>query len=153
MQNVEEQKVKLEQKKNRLIQEEVRLKIKERKVRTRHLIEIGGLIVKAELGSLPTNTLYGALLSLTKSLSANSKIQHEWTTIGKNKLDREKLEKTAIILKFDEQPDSDIRSLIRNHGLKWNRFRSEWYGDIIDLKSLKESLGSIKCDIEIIDTV
>ncbi len=41
MQNVKEQKVKLEQKKNRLIIEETRLKLKERKMRTRHLIEVG----------------------------------------------------------------------------------------------------------------
>ncbi len=39
MKNVSEQKIKLEQKKNRLIAEETRLKLKERKMRTRHLIE------------------------------------------------------------------------------------------------------------------
>ena len=39
MQNVVEQKARLEQKKNRLIAEETRLKLKERKMRTRHLIE------------------------------------------------------------------------------------------------------------------
>jgi hypothetical protein len=68
MQNVVEQKIKLEQKKNRLIAEETRLKLKERKMRTRHLIETGGLIVKAELDYLPINTLYGALLSIATSL-------------------------------------------------------------------------------------
>ena len=49
MQNVVEQKVRLEQKKNRLIAEETRLKLKERKMRTRHLIEVGGLVTKAGL--------------------------------------------------------------------------------------------------------
>jgi hypothetical protein len=33
-------------------------------MRTRHLIEIGGLVVKAGLDHLPANTLYGALISL-----------------------------------------------------------------------------------------
>ena len=46
MQNVVEQKVRLEQKKNRLLAEETRLKLKERKMRTRHLIEVGGLVTK-----------------------------------------------------------------------------------------------------------
>ena len=55
MKNVAEQKVRLEQKKNRLIAEETRLKLKERKMRTRSLIEQGGLIVKAGLDHLPTN--------------------------------------------------------------------------------------------------
>ncbi len=49
MQNVEEQKKKLEQKKHRLSIEETKLKLKERKARTRHLIENGGLITKAIL--------------------------------------------------------------------------------------------------------
>ena len=56
---VEEQKIKLEQKKNRLAAEEMRLKLKERKARTRHLIELGGLVVKANIHYLPTNTIYG----------------------------------------------------------------------------------------------
>ena len=72
MQAVTEQKLRLEQKKNRLIAEETKLKMKERKMRTRHLIEMGGLIVKAELDHLPTNTLYGSLLSLKNSLTNQS---------------------------------------------------------------------------------
>ena len=44
MQNLDEQKIKLEQKKARMQLEEARLKIKERKMRTRSLIEKGGLM-------------------------------------------------------------------------------------------------------------
>ena len=73
MQKVEQQKLKLEQKKNRLVAEEIKLKLKERKMRTRHLIEVGGLVAKAGLDYLPVNTLYGALLTM-KSLIKNSKI-------------------------------------------------------------------------------
>jgi len=150
MQKVEEQKVRLEQKKNRLVAEETRLKLTERKMRTRHLIEIGGLVVKANLDCLPTNTLYGALLSIANSLENNSTIKDEWTKLGKTKLDKEKLSKTALILKFAEQPSEVIRQSIRNHGLKWNKFRQEWYGEITNLDSLKEILGNIPHTIEII---
>ena len=69
MQNVEEQKKRLEQKKHRLSIEETKLKLKERKARTRHLIENGGLITKAGLDHLPSNALYGALLSLKKQIN------------------------------------------------------------------------------------
>ena len=89
MQNVNDQKVKLEQKKNRLIAEETRLKLKERKMRTRHLIEVGGLVTKAGLDHLPTNTLYGALLSIGESLETNVAIKEQWTKIGKTKLEEE----------------------------------------------------------------
>jgi hypothetical protein len=66
MQNLDEQKIKLEQKKARMQLEETRLKLKERKMRTRSLIEKGGLVTKAGLDHLPNNALYGALLSLKK---------------------------------------------------------------------------------------
>jgi hypothetical protein len=148
MKNVSEQKIKLEQKKNRLIAEETRLKLKERKMRTRHLIEMGGLIVKAELDYLPINTLYGALLSIATSLEKNPVIKDEWTKIGKTKLNQEQQNKTAVILKFEQEPTSEIRKIIRNHGLKWNKFRAEWYGECYDLASLKHELANITFKLE-----
>lgn len=149
-QKVTEQKVRLEQKKNRLAAEETKLKLKEQKMRTRHLIEVGGLVTKAGLDYLPTNTLYGALLSLALSLESNQSIRDEWTKLGKTKLDQERQNKIALILKFEKQPDSEIRQSIRNCGLKWNKYREEWYGDISDLNSLKKDLGSLEYKLEII---
>ena len=151
MQNVVEQKVRLEQKKNRLIAEETRLKLKERKMRTRHLIEVGGLVTKAGLDYLPTNTLYGALLSIASSLETNQVIKDEWTKIGKTKLDQEQTNKNAVILKFEQEPSSEIRAVIRNHGLKWNKLRTEWYGYVNDLDSLKVELNTAAHNLEIIN--
>jgi len=150
MQNVVEQKVRLEQKKNRLIAEETRLKLKERKMRTRHLIEVGGLVTKAGLDYLPTNTLYGALLSIASSLETNQVIKDEWTKIGKTKLDQEQTTKHAVILKFEQEPNSEIRQAVRNHGLKWNKLRTEWYGYVSDLDSLKVELNTAAHNLEII---
>ena len=148
MQNVVEQKVRLEQKKNRLIAEETRLKLKERKMRTRHLIEVGGLITKVGLDYLPTNTLYGALLSIAKSLEADEAIKEQWTRIGKAKLDEELSAKHAVILKFEQEPSDEIRKSVREYGLKWNKLRCEWYGYCNNLDSLKNDLGAIKYQIE-----
>jgi hypothetical protein len=151
MQNVVEQKVRLEQKKNRLIAEETRLKLKERKMRTRHLIEVGGLVTKAGLDYLPTNTLYGALLSIASSLETNQVIKDEWTKIGKTKLDQEQTTKHAVILKFEQEPNSEIRQAVRNHGLKWNKLRTEWYGYVNDLDSLKVEISPAAHNLEIIN--
>lgn len=147
---VTEQKLRLEQKKNRLIAEETKLKLKERKMRTRHLIEVGGLIVKAELDSLPTNTLYGALLSLKDSLHKHHAIQEQWTKVGKAIFDKEQQQKTAVILKLEDKPSMEMRDSIRNHSLKWNHLRGEWYGYVNDINSLKAALGSLKYDLQII---
>ena len=148
MKNVAEQKVRLEQKKNRLIAEETRLKLKERKMRTRSLIEQGGLIVKAGLDHLPTNTLYGALLSISLDLETNQGIKDQWTKIGKAKLDQEQANNQAVILKFEQEPDNDIRTTVRSHGLKWNKLRQEWYGYCNNINTLKNDLGSITYQIE-----
>ena len=148
MQNVVEQKVRLEQKKNRLIAEETRLKLKERKMRTRHLIEVGGLVTKAGLDYLPTNTLYGALLSIASSLEMNQTIKDQWTKAGQNKLDEEQTNKHAIILKFEEEPNIEIRKNIREHGLRWNKLRKEWYGYCASVDSLKNDLGTSKYNLE-----
>ena len=143
-----EQKVKLEQKKNRLAAEETRLNLKERKMRTRHLIEIGGLVTKAGLDYLSTNTLYGALLSIATSLETNQIIKDEWTKIGKTKLDQEQTNKHAVILKFEQEPSSEIRKVIRNHSLKWNKLRQEWYGYVFNVNALKNDLGATLYQIE-----
>ena len=148
MQNVEEQKVRLEQKKNRLIAEETRLKLKMRKMRTRNLIEVGGLVTAAGLDYLPTNTLYGALLSIAASLETNVSIKDEWTKLGKTKLDQEQTNKNAVILKFEQEPSNEIRKVIRNHGLKWNKLRCEWYGYCNNVDSLKNDLGATLYQIE-----
>lgn len=150
MKTVTEQKVKLEQKKNRLAAEETRLNLKERKMRTRHLIEIGGLVVKAELDHLPTNTLYGALLSLKNTLAENDNIIKQWSNLGKTVLDKDEKSKVAIILKLAEMPSSEIRTHLRTHGLRWNRLREEWYGYVSNLDSLKQGIATIKHELEII---
>lgn len=153
MTGIEEQKLKLEQKKNRLIAEETRLRLKEQKMRTRHLIEIGGLVVKAGLESLPTNTLYGALISLNDELKNNDSIRSAWTIKGNAAFNKEKKDKTPAILKFETEPNSDIRDFIRSCGLHYNRFRREWYGMVTNLKNLKSELNnqSYKYELEVID--
>ena len=145
------QKQKLEQKKARLLLEEAKLKIKERKNRTRRLIELGGLIVKANLDLLPNNTLYGALLSLEEAIKTNPKVEKLWTEKGAAAFEKESKERTPIILQFTDKPDPEMRDQIRKLGLKWNSLRSEWYGYITDMDSLKQLLKDINHRIEIMD--
>ena len=149
MQNLDEQKKKLEQKKARMAIEET--KLKERKMRTRSLIEKGRLITKAELDHLPTNALYGALLSLKKQLNDNEKIISGWIIKGNAAFNKEKKDTTAIILKFADEPIKEIRDFIRSLGLRFNRFRQEWYGTIENPNELKSKLGDINYELDIID--
>jgi hypothetical protein len=46
------------------------------------LIEQGGLITKAGLDYLPSNALYGALLSIKKDLDVNENLLSKWIVEG-----------------------------------------------------------------------
>jgi len=150
MDNVQLLKDKLTQKRNRLAAEEIRINLKERKLRTRRLIEIGGLVVKAKLDHLPTNTLFGALLTSLESLAKDNNIQKQWTVLGKSVLDQEEKKQSAVILKLDSKPSDQIRAHLRSHGLKWNKLREEWYGFVTNLDALREGIKSIDHNIEVI---
>ena len=48
-------------------------------------------------------------------------------------------------------PNSEIRQAVRNHGLKWNKLRTEWYGYVNDLDSLKVEISPAAHNLEIIN--
>ncbi len=113
-----QQKITLQQKKAKLIMDEVNLKIKERKMRTRCLIEMGRLVAKAKRDHLSANTLFGAIVSLKETLTQHQNVQNHWTTIGKDIFDKEQQNKAAVILKFASEPNENTKRHIRLHGLK-----------------------------------
>jgi hypothetical protein len=128
------QKEKLERQKARLQSKEHKLKTLERKQRTRRLIELGGLIVKAELDALNNNTLLGALLSLKQQMTHNETIIHEWTEQGARAFEAqspttESGSNTApLVITFKTEPPRELKSQLRDLNFKWNPFRKEWYG-------------------------
>jgi hypothetical protein len=85
---LEKRRLKLEQRKNRLAQDEALVKIQLRKQRTRRLIELGGLIAKAKLENWDSNTLFGALLSLKEAENNVSAIS-QWTLTGRKTFSKE----------------------------------------------------------------
>ena len=147
---LEKKQILLEQRKNRLLIEETKLKEKQRRLRTRNLIEYGGLIAKAKLDHLSKTTLFGALLTLKTKLEQTNASNHNntntdtiisnWATLGKEYLEKEQQQTTPVILSFIEKPPLNIRQEIRKLNLKFNSFRNEWYGNILDLNSLKSLL-------------
>src|ERR1700710_2977226 len=70
-----------EQQKPRLAEAETKLKLDERKQRTRRLVEAGALVEKTGLLELDTNALYGALLSLRDGVDDKKQVE-QWTAVG-----------------------------------------------------------------------
>lgn len=118
-----------------------------RKARTQKLIELGGLVAKAKLDNLKSNTLYGALLTLKYSLSNDLNVKDKWTEIGRNQFDLEEKEKPMKI-QFDTEPDKDTKICLRSFGLKFDPFGKEWYGHRINIISLQEKLNGQKYEIK-----
>lgn len=138
MPSLSHQKEKLERQKARLQSQEQKLKLLERKKRTRRLIELGGLIVKAELESLNNNTLLGALMSIKSSLQTHESVIQEWTSIGASAFEASSHvidDKTPLVITFKTEPPRELKSSLRDLNFKWNPFRKEWYG-YGDMKSL-----------------
>ena len=128
MNDLEKKKEALKLKKSRIEHQERLLKLKERKKRTRVLIEIGGTAAKAGIDHLNTNTLLGAFLELKEKKKEEGTIKR-WTKKGAEALDLDKKKNgEALILTFESEPDKKIKTQIREEGLRWNRFRKEWQG-------------------------
>jgi len=136
--DIEKEKEVLKLKKSRLEAKERLLKLKERKKRTRLLIEIGGLAVKSGIAHLNTNTLMGAFLEIQEKSSDETTVK-KWTQKGAEAFEKDKQENgVPLIVTFEEEPERAIKSKIRGLGLKWNRFRKEWqgYGVSSDLEKI-----------------
>lgn len=120
-----------EQHKARLAEQEAKLKDAERKVRTRRLIQAGGLVDKAGLLDLGSNALYGALLSLRDGLGDSEQIAR-WAALGGRAFAREaRLEdegKEAIILAFPAALPRDATAALRAAGFRFNKLLQHWEG-------------------------
>lgn len=119
----------------------------ERKERTRKLINMGGLIVKAELEVLPSNTLYGGLLSLRNQLLGKNRdemyeVIDRWTYLGKQQFAKEMRKGDCVALRFNVIPPREMLDKIKSLGLKWNGLRKEWEGTVSSIDTLKTELGS-----------
>ncbi|WP_316357410.1 conjugal transfer protein TraD [Candidatus Neptunichlamydia sp. REUL1] len=128
MNELEKKKEALKLKKSRIEHQERLLKLKERKNRTRLLIEVGGVASKAGIDHLNTNTLLGAFLEIKEKEKEEGTLKR-WTKKGAEALDRDKKKNgEPLIVTFAEEPEKKIKTEIRQAGLRWNRFRKEWQG-------------------------
>lgn len=128
---LEQKKTRLMQLKNRVREEETLLKSRERKARTRKLIELGGLIAKAQLGHLPSNAHYGSFLHLKSQLSQDAKLLEQWAYQGGAAFAQKESQKSTVIVSFAEKPSADTCLQMQALGLKWNAIRQEWQGHVV----------------------
>ena len=120
-----------EQQKARLAEAEAKLKLDERKQRTRRLVEAGALVDKSGLLDLDSNALYGALLSLRDG--ADDKVQVEkWAALGGRTFDREARArdegKQPVLLRFSAPLSKDVTTTLRRAGFRYSNVLQHWEG-------------------------
>jgi hypothetical protein len=120
-----------EQQKARLSEQEAKLKDAGRKVRTRRLIEAGGLIEKTGLLDLEPNALYGALLSLRDGASDKDQVS-KWTALGGRSFAREASArdegKEPVVLTFPNPLPKEATAPLRAAGFHFNKVLQHWEG-------------------------
>ena len=120
-----------EQQKARLADAEAKLKLDERKQRTRRLVEAGALVEKAGLLELDTNALYGALLSLRDG-AGNAKQVEQWTALGGRAFAREAKArddgKHPMLLRFTTPLPKEATTALRKAGFRYSKIMQHWEG-------------------------
>ena len=135
-------------KEGRQSKEKILSQIKARKIRTRHLIEMGGLVVKAEMDHLSSDVLLGALIYAKEQMALHGTLKEAYAKLGEISFNRDKRVKRKVILRFKEQPDVSIRQKIREIGMKWSFKAQEWHGEVEDLGVLKETVQGLDCNLK-----
>ena len=120
-----------EQQKARLAEAEAKLKLDERKQRTRRLVEAGALVEKASLLQLDSNALYGALLSLRDGADDVAQVER-WTALGGRTFAREAKArdegKEAALLTFTAPLPRDSTTALRKAGFRYSKVMQHWEG-------------------------
>ena len=120
-----------EQQKAKLAEVEARLKLDERKQRTRRLVEAGALVEKVGLLELDSNALYGALLSLRDGADDKAQVE-KWIALGGRTFAREAKArdegKEPVLLTFSVPLAKDVTTTLRKAGFRYSKVMQHWEG-------------------------
>jgi hypothetical protein len=121
--------VRADARKARAEQEAARLKLMQRKERTRHLIEIGGLAVKAGIDELPPSALYDRFLTIAAEAS-DKKAVASWERAGSRHFQAEEDIRVVAVAKFTSKIEPELAASLRSIGFRWNRYLKQWEGKV-----------------------
>jgi hypothetical protein len=121
--------VRADARKARAEQEAARLKLMQRKERTRHLIEIGGLAVKAGIDELPPSALYDRFLTIAAE-AIDKKTVASWERAGSRHFQAEEDSRVVAVAKFPSKIEPELAASLRSIGFRRNRYLKQWEGKV-----------------------
>ena len=110
-------------------QEAARLKLMQQKERTRRLIEIGGLAVKAGIDTIPSAALYDRFLAIAID-AKDEKTVALWERAGSRHFQEEEDTRVVVVARFANKIEPDLAASLRALGFRWNRFLKQWEGNV-----------------------
>lgn len=141
---LELKKKRIQQSAAKLSRQQASLREGTRKERTRRLIELGGLVAKAELDGLDAAALLGALLAVRKTISENPAVLATWKRDGGQALAATPATDTRVPLTvtLPSEPSSEMRKALKALRLRWSVL-GHWEGiaEPAAVRSLVEPLG------------
>lgn len=144
MVDLEDKKKQLYLEKSRLESKEKTIREKERKLKTKKLIEIGELATRAGLSEIDTEILFGAFLDV-KEKSVQEQYLEIWKTLAeKAKILQSSQNSQPLIISVHSTASASLKTTLKALKFKWNPFRKEWYGygDINQLKTVLEPFNA-----------
>ncbi len=147
--NLDKQREKLENEKQKILIKEKLFREKEKKKRVKQFYEIGGIAFKANIDRMDKETMLGAFLEISERLQKNSD-QESWKIKANQFLQTEPLkDKIAFSVVFSSEPQREIKETLKENGFKWNRIRKEYlgYGSRNDLEKILSGLEAKICEI------
>jgi len=143
---LENQRKKIEESKAKLKSQEKLLNLKKRQEENKDLYRVGKLAKKASLLEMDSEALLGALTEIFERSSDENQIA-KWKEIADSVSGKSTEENDSIIVSFEGEPSKEAKVEIKKLGLKWNRFRKEWYG-YSRLENVKEALSNFGAKVE-----
>ncbi len=120
-----------EQQKARLAEAEAKIKLAERKARTRRLVEAGALVEKCGLLELDSNALYGALVSFRDGADDKGQVE-KWATLGGRTFAREAKArdegKEPVLLTIPTVLGKEATAALRAGGFRYSKVMQHWEG-------------------------
>lgn len=116
-------------KKAKVEQEAARLKLAQRKARTRDLIALGGLVAKAGLGDLSTAALYAAFKRLAAEAQDPARVTL-WEREGGRLFQAEEDARVLAVARFEGKLPPDITAALRAVGFRRNKLLGQWEGRV-----------------------
>jgi hypothetical protein len=127
-------------------QEAARLKLIQKKERTRRLIELGGLAVKAGIDELPAAALYACFMRIA-SEAKDADTLSRWEREGGRHFQIEEDTRVVAIARFPGKIEPEVAASLRAIGFRWNRHIKQWEGKV-DFAEAKTIVTSQRGTIE-----